>query len=55
MREIIQNLNKASLANATGISYSRLRKYAAGIIQALTDDEKHKICEYLLSLAQAFR
>lgn len=55
MREIIQNLNKASLASATGISYSRLRKYAAGIIQELTDEEKNKIREYLLTLAEAFR
>jgi len=33
MRDIIQELNKASLASATGISYSRLRKYASGIVE----------------------
>lgn len=54
MREVIQSLNKASLAAATGISYSRLRKYASGIIAALTDEEYKKIREYLIQLAKRF-
>lgn len=54
MREVIQSLNKAKLALATGVSYSRLRKYASGIIQELTVDERSKIREYLLSLAHKF-
>lgn len=52
MREILRNLNKASLAAATGISYSRLRKYASGILNTLTDEECQKICDYLYSLAK---
>ena len=55
MREIIQNLNKASLADATGISYSRLRKYSTGIIKDLTPDEKQKIYNYLLAIANTFK
>jgi len=54
MREIIQNLNKSSLAKATGISYSRLRKYAAGALSSLTVEEKKKIKDYLLDAARAF-
>jgi hypothetical protein len=54
MREIIRNLNKASLAIATGISYSRLRKYSSGLVKELTPDERAKIKKYLLSLAKQF-
>jgi len=54
MREIIRNLNKASLAAATGISYSRLRKYAAGLVKELTVEERLKIQAYLIKLAQQF-
>lgn len=54
MREVIQSLNKASLAAATGVSYSRLRKYASGIISSLTADERKKIREYLITLAHRF-
>jgi hypothetical protein len=39
MREVIQNLNKSTLSSATGISYSRLRKYSSGVIEALTPEE----------------
>lgn len=51
MRETIQNLNKATLSKATGISYSRLRKYASGILSSLTEEERKKIREYLVYLA----
>ena len=54
MREVIQSLNKASLATATGISYSRLRKYASGLLNSLTEDERKKIREYLILLAKKF-
>jgi len=55
MREIIQQLNKATLASATGISHSRLRKYANGIVKQLTREECEKIRAYLLALAEAFK
>lgn len=55
MREIIKDLNKASLAAATGISYSRLRKFSTGIVQDLTPEEKEKIYNYLLSIADKFK
>lgn len=55
MREIIQELNKASLADATGISYSRLRKFATGLVQELTPEEREKIYIYLLSIADKFK
>ena len=38
MKEIIKNLNKHTLSTATGISYSRLRKYSAGEINSLTKE-----------------
>lgn len=52
MREVIQNLNKAALARATGISYSKLRKYASGSVSSLTPEECEKVRDYLLRLAQ---
>lgn len=55
MKEIINTLNKHSLAEATGISYSRLRKYSAGAVAELTEEERRKIYEYLLSIANAFK
>ena len=54
MRETIKLINKKSLADATGISYSRLRKLAAGQLKSLTSEEINKIHEYLLSLAECF-
>ena len=54
MREIIQNLNKRALAEATNISYRRLRSYSAGTLQKLTDEEKEKIYLYLIDIAQKF-
>lgn len=54
MRDIIQELNKASLASATGISYSRLRKYASGIVEQLSQEEMQKIAEYLKRSAEIF-
>lgn len=55
MREAIQDLNKRTLAEGTGISYSRLRKYSAGLINELTEEEKEKIYKYLLSLSSIFK
>ena len=55
MRNIIKNLNKATLAEATGISYSRLRKYASGIVSELTPEERKLIYEYLLFIANKFK
>ena len=55
MREIIQNLNKATLAEATGISYSRLRKFSTGLVSTLTPEEREKIYKYLLSIADKFK
>jgi hypothetical protein len=55
MREIIQDLNKATLAEATGISYSRLRKFSTGLISTLTPEEREKIYKYLLSIADKFK
>lgn len=51
MREVIRNLNKRAVAEGTGISYSRLRKYAAAQIQELTRDERESIAEYLSRLS----
>lgn len=51
-REIVCELNKHSVANSTGISYNRLRKYAAGIIRSLTNEEYHLIALYLLQLSK---
>ena len=55
MKEIIKELNKASLSNATGISYNRLRKFASGSIKKLSAEEKEKIYNYLLCLADKFK
>ena len=55
MRNVIKNLNKATLAEATNISYSRLRKYASGVVNELTPEEREKIYKYLLSLADKFK
>ena len=48
MRDAIKDLNKHTLAEATGISYSKLRKYATGIVKDLTPEECEKIYLYLL-------
>ena len=55
MREIIQNLNKHTLADATGISYSKLRKFSAGIVKDLTAAEKKAIYDYLINIANNFK
>ena len=55
MRDAIQNLNKSTLAEATGISYSRLRKFSAGVIKELTPEEKHSIYIYLINIADKFK
>lgn len=54
MKEVIQNLNKRALADATGISYRRLRSYSSGVLNKLTDEEIKKIYEYLISIAEKF-
>lgn len=51
MREVIKNLNKRAISDDTGISYSRLRKYAARQIKELTKEEKQAIAEYLETLS----
>ena len=55
MRKIISTLNKKSIADATGISYSKLRKYASGEINKLTDEEIQRIYEYLIELTKYFK
>lgn len=55
MREVVQNLNKSTLAEATGISYSRLRKFASGVVKELTQTEKEAIYLYLISIANRFK
>lgn len=55
MRDAIKDLNKHTLAEATGISYSKLRKYATGIVKDLTPEEREKIYLYLLEVAERFK
>lgn len=55
MRKAIQQINKKSLADATGISYSRLRKFSAGQLKSLTSEEIRDIHNYLLALAERFK
>lgn len=55
MREAIRDLNKHTLAEATGISYSKLRKYATGLVKDLTPEEREKIYIYLVEVAQRFK
>ena len=55
MRNVIKNLNKATLAEATNISYSRLRKYSSGAVAELTSEEKEKIYQYLPKMADKFK
>ena len=54
MRDAINELNKSSVAKATGISYARLRKYSAGLVKELTPEEQEKIYKYLIKLADRF-
>ena len=54
MKKIIKNSNKRALADETGISYSRLRKYASGQVEHLTPEEKEKIYIYLNKTAEKF-
>jgi len=51
MREVIRNLNKRAVSEGTGISYSRLRKYAAAQIDELTKEERDAISAYLSNLS----
>jgi hypothetical protein len=55
MREVIKDLNKSTLATATGISYSRLRKYSTGVVGQLTPEEREKIYQYLILIAEKFK
>lgn len=55
MREIIQKLNKSTLAEDTGLSYGRLRKYASGVLNSLTEEEIKTIHDYLLKLAEKIK
>lgn len=55
MRDVIKDLNKSTLAAATGISYSRLRKYSTGVVGQLTPEEIEKIYHYLISIAEKFK
>lgn len=55
MRQAIQDLNKKALADSTGISYSKLRKYASGAVKDLTPDEQQRIYNYLISIAARFK
>jgi hypothetical protein len=55
MRDVIQNLNKSTLAEATGISYSRLRKFSAGVVKELMPEEKKAIYLYLINIANKFK
>lgn len=55
MRDAIKDLNKHTLAEATGISYSKLRKYATGLVKNLTPEERDKIYIYLVEVAERFK
>ena len=55
MKDIIKLVNKKSLADATGISYSRLRKFSAGQLKSLTSEEIDKIYSYFITLAGYFK
>lgn len=52
MKELIQKINKKSLADETGISYSRLRKYSAGILKSLSVEELNLILNYFQQLTE---
>jgi hypothetical protein len=54
LRQAVQNLNKRALADATGISYRRLRSYSSGVLEKLTDSEIKRIYEYLIDTAKKF-
>ena len=55
MRDVIQKLNKKTLADETGISYSRLRKYSSGVIKDLTTGEKVLILQYLSDISHKIK
>ena len=55
MRDAINELNKNSIAKATGISYERLRKVSSGLIKELRPEEQEKIYKYLIKLAERFK
>lgn len=52
MKELIQKINKKSLADETGISYSRLRKYSSGILKSLSVEELNLILNYFQQLTE---
>ena len=54
MRDAIKNLNKRSLADGTGISYSRLRKYASGELNNLSQNEIILIHNFLIKMSEIF-
>lgn len=54
MREAIKKLNKRVLAEELNISYARLRKFAAGEMKELTDNEIKLIHDYLIQVANIF-
>lgn len=54
MRDVLNELNKKSISDATGISYARLRRFAAGAVNDLTPEEINKIKNYLLTMAEKF-
>lgn len=54
MREAIKNLNKRSIAEGTGISYSRLRKYASGELNSLSQNEIILIHDFLIKISNKF-
>lgn len=54
MRETIKKLNKRVLADDLNVSYSRLRKFAAGEIKELNEKEVKLIHDYLIQLANIF-
>lgn len=55
MRDVINELNKHSIAKATGISYSRLRKFSSGLLKELRPEENEKIYKYLIEMANKFQ
>ena len=54
MRTIIKKLNKRVLAEDLNLSYARLRKFSAGEIKELTNEEIQLIHDYLISLSDIF-
>lgn len=55
VRNAIQLINKKTLSDATGISYSRLRKFASGEVKTLKSEEIKLIHSYFINLASVFK